>query len=170
MHTAGCFSGNGGAIVGTAQYVNGVAVIRTPVRSVPLLKHRGRLCQPNKALVSNTKRHCGSSIVACCTSYHIESDGVTLVCGEEQLRGPRGIMGANLLHTAPLQARRSAIISRCRWMRGGILLSRCYQTALLESSLRQCEYIGTTIQQTTNDETLPKSDESCRTDGSSFIY
>lgn len=115
MHTAGCFSGNG-----AAQYLSGVAVIHIPMCSVPLLKHGGRLCQPNKALVSNTKRHCGSSIVTCSTSYHIESDGVTLFCSEVQLQRPKGIMGVNLLHTASLQARESAIISRCRWWGGGL--------------------------------------------------
>lgn len=176
MHTVGCFSGKRcGAIVRTAQCLNGVAVMRIPACSLPLLKHRGRLCQPNKALVSNTKRHCGSSVVARSSSYHIESDGVTLVCSEVQLRSPRGILGVNLLHTAPLQARESAIISPCRWRgegrgsgRGGFQAvppSLCYRTALLESSLRQCEYSGTTIQQTMDDEILLKSDESCRTDG-----
>lgn len=121
-HHARCwafFRKRRGAIVRTAQCLNGVAVMRVPVRSAPLLKHGGRLCQPNKALVSNTKRHCGSSIVGRSTSYHIESDGVTLFCSEVQLRSPRGIMGVNLLHTAPLQARESAIISRCRWRWGG---------------------------------------------------
>lgn len=116
MHTVGCFSGKRcGAIVRTVQCLNGVAVMRIPACSLPLLKHGGRLCQPNKALVSNTKRHCGSSVVARSSSYHIESDGVTLVCSEVQLRSPRGILGVNLLHTAPLQARESAIISPCRW-------------------------------------------------------
>lgn len=137
-----------GVIVRTLQCLNGVAVIRIPVCSVPPLKHAGRLCQPNKALVSNTKRHCGSSIVTHSASYHIGSDGVTLFCSEVQLRSPRGIMGVNLLHTAPLQARESAIISRSRWRGGGgfgtLLPSLRNRTALLESSLRQCEY---TIQQ-----------------------
>lgn len=108
-----------GVIVRTVECLNGVAVTRIPVCSVPLLKHGGRLCQPNKALVSNTKRHCGSSIVTRSASYHIGSDGVTLFCSEVQLQSPRGIMGVNLLHTAPLQARESTIISRSRWRGGG---------------------------------------------------
>lgn len=137
-----------GVIVRTVECLNGVAVTHVPVCSVPLLKHGGRLCQPNKALVSNTKRHCGSSIVTGSASYHIGSDGVTLFCSEVQLQSPRGIMGVNLLHTAPLQARESTIISQSRWGGGAsVLPSLCYRKALLESSLRQCEYTGATIQQ-----------------------
>lgn len=140
-----------GVIVRTAECLSGVAVTRVPVCSVPLLKHGGRLCQPNKALVSNTKRHCGSSIVTRSASYHIGSDGVTLFCSEVQLQSPRGIMGVNLLHTAPLQARESTIISRSRWREGGGLRHSSplspLSKALLESSLRQCEYTGATIQQ-----------------------
>lgn len=102
-------------IVTTAQCLNGVAVIHFPVRLVPLLRHRGRLCQPNKAHVSNTKRHCCWSIVTCSASYHIESDGVTVLWSAVQLRSPRGIMGVNLPHTVLLQARESIIISQSRW-------------------------------------------------------
>lgn len=102
-------------IVATAQCLNGVAVIHFPVCSVPLFRHRGRLCQPNKALVSNTKRHCCWSIVTCSASYHIESDGVTVFWSAVQLQSPRGIMGVNLPHTVLLQARESIIISQSRW-------------------------------------------------------
>lgn len=102
-------------IVTTAQCLNGVAVIHFPVCLVPLLRHRGRLCQPNKALVSNTKRHCCWSIVTCSASYHIESDGVTVFWSEVQLQSPRGIMGVNLPRTVLLQARESTIISQSRW-------------------------------------------------------
>lgn len=83
-----------GAIVRTAQCLNGVAVTRIPARSVPLLKHGGRLCQPNKALVSNTKRHCGSPIVTHSTSYHVEkwwSDGVLQRGAAPE--GPQGYYG-----------------------------------------------------------------------------
>lgn len=111
-------------IVTTAQCLNGVAVIHFPVCLVPLLRHWGRLCQPNKALVSNTKRHCCWSIVTCSASYHIESDGVTVFWSAVQLQSPRGIMGVNLPHTVLLQARESIIISRSRWRGlGAVFLS-----------------------------------------------
>lgn len=102
-------------IVASAQCLNGVAVIHFPVCLVALLRHRVRLCQPNKALVSNTKRHCCCSIVTCSASYHIESDRVTVFWSSVQLQSPRGIMGVNLPHTVLLQARESIIISRSRW-------------------------------------------------------
>lgn len=114
-------------IVTTAQCLNGVAVIHFPVCLVPLLRHRGRLCQPNKALVSNTKRHCCWSIVTCSASYHIESDGVTVFWSAVQLHSPRGIMSVNLPHTVLLQARESIIISQSRW--------RGFSTVFLSLSL-----------------------------------
>lgn len=135
-------------IVTTAQCLNGVAVIRFPVRLVPLLRHRGRLCQPNKALVSNTKRHCCCSIVTCSASYHIESDGVTVFWkrgAAPQPRSPRGIMGVNLPHTVLLQARRSTIISQSRWKGASALFSSLLcQSILLESGLIQRGWMGAT--------------------------
>lgn len=102
-------------IVASAQCLNGVAVIHFAVCLVPLLRHPGRLCQPSKALVSNTKRHCCCSIVTCSASYHIESDGVTLFWSTVQLHSPGGIMGVNLPRAVLLQARKSIIISQSRW-------------------------------------------------------
>lgn len=133
-------------IVTTAQCLNGVAVIHFPVCLVPLLRHRGRLCQPNKALVSNTKRHCCWSIVTCSASYHMESDGVTVFWSAVQLHSPRGIMGVNLPHTVLLQARESIIISQSRWKGfSTVFLSlslSAVRLRLLESGLIQCEWMG----------------------------
>lgn len=150
-------------IVAKAQCLNGVAVIHFPVCSVPLLRHRGRLCQPNKALVSNTKRHCCWSIVTCSASYHIESDGVTVFWSVVRLQGPGGIMGVNLPHTVLLQAKESIIISRSRW-RGfsTVFLSLCCRTVLLESRFDTMRRAGgsNSRAQTINDEIHMKSDES----------
>lgn len=151
-------------IVATAQCLNGVAVIHFPVCSVPLLRHRGRLCQPNKALVSNTKRHCCWSIVTCSASYHIESDGVTVFWSTVQLLSPRGIMGVNLPHTVLLQARESIIISRNRW-RGfsAVFLSLLsdYTAGIWFDTMRVDG--SNSRAQTMNDEIHMKSDESYST-------
>lgn len=158
-------------IVTTAQCLNGVAVIHFPVCLVPLLRHRGRLCQPNKALVSNTKRHCCWAIVTCSASYHIESDGVTVFWSAVQLQSPRGIMGVNLPHTVLLQARESIIISQSRW--------RVFSTVFLSLPSDWTAGIwfdtgSNSRAQTMNDEIHMKSDESysshiSRRPDSSFI-
>lgn len=151
-------------IVTTTQCLNGVAVIHFPVCLVPLLRHRGRLCQPNKALVSNTKRHCCCSIVTCSASYHIESDGVTVFWSTVQHRSPRGIMGVNLPHTVLLQASESIIISQSRW-RGFstvfLFLLSDYTAGIWFDTMRADG--SNSPAQTMNDEIHMKSDESYST-------
>ncbi len=151
-------------IVTTAQCLNGVAVIHFPVCLVPPLRHRGRLCQPNKALVSNTKRHCCCSIVTCSASYHIESDGVTVFWSAVQRQSPRGIMGVNLPHTVLLKASESIIISQSRW-RGFSTVFLCLLSDYAAGSWFDTMRVdgSKSPAQTMNDEIHMKSDESYST-------
>lgn len=153
-------------IVATAQCLNGVAVIHFPVCSVPLLRHRGRLCQPNKALVSNTKRHCCWSIVTCSASYHIESDGVTVFWSMVPLQSPQGYYGCKSPShsSAPGQGEHHHQPEQMEGLQHCFPLSsvRLYTAGICFHS--SAKWMGATARaQTMNDEIHMKSDESYST-------